>query len=185
MKLTLLRHFEVIEEYQGKYNGHIDIPLSKKGVEDAKKFASTLHDKHFDAIYCSDLLRARQTLAQLNLNAPTTFSPMLREKSWGEHEGMSFEQIEASGILYTTFEEWIAQLGGESYETFYARITNFLTQLAKQPHKHTLIVTHSGVIKTILGKIGNLSLQESFSLNITYGTLIEVQLPNINGDTYV
>ena len=174
MKLTLLRHFEVIEEYQGKYNGHIDIPLSAKGIEEAKKLASTLHNKHFDAIYCSDLQRAKQTLQQLNLNAPTTFTPLLREKSWGKHEGMSFEQIEASGITYTTFEEWIAKLDGESYEAFFKRITFFLNQLHNQKDNNILLVTHSGVIKTILAIINNLSLQESFSLPVGYGDLLEV-----------
>jgi len=37
VKITLVRHSEVIKEYQGKYNGHIDISLSEKGKRDAKK----------------------------------------------------------------------------------------------------------------------------------------------------
>ncbi len=177
MKLVLIRHSEVIEKYQGKYNGHIDIPLSQQGLEDAKALGKTLDAYNFDAIYCSDLLRCRQTLEQLNLSSQTTFTEQLREKSWGKHEGKSFEELEANGLQYTTFSEWIDQLDGESIEQFTKRIqTFFFENLQKKPFDTVLIVTHSGVIKTLLGLTKNLDLEESFSILLPYSSITEILL---------
>ncbi|QOP40267.1 histidine phosphatase family protein [Sulfurimonas marina] len=178
MNLVLVRHSEVLEEYQGKYNGHIDIPLSKKGLEDAKELGEQLQSYDFDAIYCSDLTRTKETLAQFNLPIKPLYSKELREKSWGKHEGMSFEEIEASGIKYTTFSEWIEQLDGESVTEFTDRIENFfLSYLKKQKDlKTVLIVTHSGVIKTLLQILNNQTLEESFSKPIRYSSVTETLL---------
>ncbi|MBA1438347.1 MAG: histidine phosphatase family protein [Epsilonproteobacteria bacterium] len=177
MKLTLIRHGEVTHPYQGRYNGHNNIPLSPRGLQDAKIVGKRLAKYHFDAIYCSDLPRAKQTLQALDLHHPTIFTEQLREKSWGEHEGMSFEQIEASGIKYTTFLEWIEQLGGERIEDFQARVANFFyNYLPQQNHQSVLIVTHAGVIKTLLALQKNLTLEESFALKLEYGEMINLTL---------
>ncbi|MDH4944819.1 histidine phosphatase family protein [Sulfurimonas sp. C5] len=177
MKLVLIRHSEVIEKYQGKYNGHIDIPLSKQGLEDAKALGNKLSSYNFDAIYCSDLKRCRQTLEQLNIPQKATFTNKLREKSWGRHEGLSFNEIEASGITYTTFHEWIEQLDGEEVSHFTQRVEEFFFEdLQKESLNTVLIITHSGVIKTLLGRTKNLDLEESFSIVLPYSSVTEILL---------
>ncbi|WP_304545091.1 histidine phosphatase family protein [Sulfurimonas microaerophilic] len=178
MNLVLVRHSEVLEEYQGKYNGHIDIPLSKKGLEDAKALGRQLQHYNFDAVYCSDLTRAKETLAQFALPLKPLYTKELREKSWGKHEGMSFEEIEASGIKYTTFSEWVEQLDGERVTEFTDRIENFFLSYLKEQKdlKTVLIVTHSGVIKTLLQIINAQTLEESFSKPIRYSSVTEILL---------
>ena len=52
MKITLVRHAEVLESHQGKYNGHIDISLSENGRLQAIELAHKLKDEDFDSIYC-------------------------------------------------------------------------------------------------------------------------------------
>lgn len=177
MKLILIRHSEVIEEYQGKYNGHIDIPLSRQGIKDAQELGKHLISYNFDAIYCSDLKRCRETLEQLNIPLKATFTDKLREKSWGKHEGLSFNEIEASGITYTDFHEWIEQLDGEKISHFIHRIEKFFFEdLQKEPLNTVLIITHSGVIKTLLGLTKNLDLEESFSIQLPYSSVTEILL---------
>lgn len=93
MKITLVRHCEVDEKYLGCYNGHIDISLSDKGYIQAKDLAQKLKDENFDAVYCSDLLRAKESLKYFkNLNN-AVYTDQLREKSWGEDEGKTYDQI--------------------------------------------------------------------------------------------
>lgn len=177
MKLILVRHSEVIEEYRGKYNGHIDIPLSKKGIVDAKELGKKLQNYNFDAIYCSDLTRAKETLEQFKLSIQPIYTEQLREKSWGKHEGMSFKEIEASGLKYTTFDKWIKQLDGESLEEFNLRIKDFFfNYLQHKQYETLLIVTHSGVIKTLLGLKYQEDLMTSFSHNIPYSSITKVVL---------
>lgn len=171
MNITFIRHTEVIKEYQHKYNGHIDIPLSQKGLADAKKLAQKI-TQNFDITFCSDLKRTKQTLKHFTNITNICYTKELREKSWGKHEGMSFEQIEKTGIKYTTFLKWINSLDGESYEDFKIRIKNFFDDLQKQNYKNVLIVTHSGVIKMFLHIYKNIPLEEAFSYKLNYGDTI-------------
>ena len=177
MTLTLIRHAQVEKRYQGRYNGHIDISLSKEGLASAKDLAKELQAQNFDKVYCSTLKRARETLKTFNLNLPTIFSKEIREKSWGIHEGKSFQEIEKMGIKYKNFEQWIADLDGEDSELYKRRIAHyFYDVIAKDKAKNILVITHAGVIKTLLSIVENLSLEEAFSKEISYASQIKISI---------
>jgi len=61
MNLYLIRHAELESKYLGRYIGSTDARLSSKGKEQAKKLARFLKDVPLDAIYVSQLKRAKQT----------------------------------------------------------------------------------------------------------------------------
>ena len=65
MMITLVRHGEVEKAYQHCYNGHNDIGLSKRGRNEAEKLALFFKEIEFNAVYCSDLKRCRETLAPI------------------------------------------------------------------------------------------------------------------------
>ncbi len=178
MTLTLVRHAEVIKRYQHCYNGHIDIALSKKGFEDAKALGEKLKELHFDAIYCSDLLRAKQTLQAFNrTEQDIIYTKELREKSWGKHEGMSFDEIIATGLKYQSFEQWLEVLDGEDVISYISRIRAYLySVIAKTQKENILIVTHAGVIKTMLHITHNIPLQEAFAKKLPYSSTFEITL---------
>ena len=177
MTITLIRHAQVEKKYQGRYNGHIDIALSKEGVASAKKLAKELQAENFDKVYCSDLQRARETLEAFALKLPTIYSQELREKSWGIHEGKSFEEIQAMGIKYKNFEQWVNDLDGEDAELYKERIKNYFYEvIAKDKADNILVVTHAGVIKTFLSIIRNLSLDEAFSMKLEYTDYIKLNI---------
>jgi len=177
MKITLIRHAEVVEEYRGKYNGHIDIGLSQNGKLQAKEVVKKLQNREFDRVYCSDLLRAKETLLAFNLTCERTFTPHLREKSWGVHEGMSFEEIEASGIKYRDFNQWIEALDGEDIQTYIKRVKEyFFETILQESANQVLVITHAGVIKTLLSLIKHISLEEAFSIALPYSSFISLEL---------
>lgn len=177
MRITLVRHGEVIEEYQGKYNGHIDIPLSKNGLTQAKELGKKLKNTNFDKVYCSDLLRAKQTLEQFGLNQEIVYSKELREKSWGIHEGKSFQEIEKEGIKYDSFEQWLNALDGEDIYLYKERIKKyFYENIFKNNTENILIVTHAGVIKTLFSILYNYSLEEAFSIKLPYSSYKTITL---------
>lgn len=176
MNLTLIRHGSVEEKYLGCYNGHIDIDLSEQGFLDAKELSSQIDTKEYDSIYCSDLKRAKQTSKALPLGN-VTYTKELREKSWGKHEGKSFDEI---GIEYGNFLQYIDALGGEPIEEFTSRIKDFFyNYLPKQKKDNILIITHSGVIKTLLSLHENISLEDAFSKTIPYLSITRIKLENI------
>ena len=173
MKIILVRHSEVIKEYQGKYNGHIDISLSQKGKEDAKELAKKLQNIMFDKIYCSDLLRAKETLEAFECTITPTYTKELREKSWGRHEGKSFQEIQAEGIEYENFEQWISSLDGESFSSYKQKIQEYFYEtIFKEDMQNILVVTHSGVIKTLLSITKNIPLEEAFATKLPYSSYI-------------
>ena len=172
MKITLVRHSEVDEKYHKRYNGHIDIGLSRKGKEEAAALAAIFKEEEFDAVYCSDLLRSRETITPFRQSGDAIFTPLLREKSWGKHEGMSFDEIIAAGeIHYENFPQWIKALDGEAYETYIKRIKEFfLEYLLSQNVNTVLVVTHAGVIRVLMALVQDLSLEEAFCIDVPYAS---------------
>jgi len=63
-KLILIRHGESIWNKANEFTGWVDIPLSRKGIKEAKNAGKLLKKANikFDIIYTSELTRAHQTL---------------------------------------------------------------------------------------------------------------------------
>ncbi len=176
MIITLVRHGEIDNNYLGCYNGHIDISLSEKGHQEAALVAAQLERTRFDAVYCSDLIRARQTLHPFSLNVAPHFTDQLREKSWGKHEGMTYDAINArDGLSYKHFEQWINALDGEPYDAYIARIRRFFLEfLPSQPYDSVLVMTHAGVIRVLYAIILELSLEKAFGLSFPYAAFTTI-----------
>lgn len=174
MKITLLRHTEVDEAYHKCYNGHIDIGLSLKGEEQAQLLAQEFEEKSFDLVYCSDLKRTKDTLSPFTQKTQALYTNKLREKSWGKHEGKTFDTIIAEGeIEYENFIQWINALDGEDYEVYIKRIKEFFLEfLVKQKAQNILVVTHAGVIRVLISLVKGISLEEVFSLDVGYGAYL-------------
>ena len=70
MRLITVRHGQSIANSKGIKQGNrdewIDTPLTKKGIEQARKVAEKLKDEDINIIYSSDLKRARQTAEEIN-----------------------------------------------------------------------------------------------------------------------
>jgi len=90
-ELLLVRHGETDWNAAGRLQGHTDRPLSDYGREQARRLAEELVGEEFDAIYASDLARARETaeIVGAQLDLPVVLDPDLREKNWGTWEGLT------------------------------------------------------------------------------------------------
>lgn len=168
MRVTLVRHAEVQERYKNCYNGHNDIGLSKDGEIQAKEVAKKLDTMKFDAVFCSDLRRTEESIKHSAHVENAIFTERLREKSWGKHEGLSFDEIIAQGeIEYIDFLQWIEALDGEPYKEYIKRVEefflNFLPSLEKE---NILVVTHAGVIRVLMSIVKKISLEEAFSISV-------------------
>ena len=170
MKLTLVRHAEVDEAYKNCYNGHNNIGLSKIGEAQAKEMCELLDFLKFDAIFCSDTLRAKESIKHSLHVENIIYTDKLREKSWGKHEGMKFDDIIAQNeIKYENFLQWIKALDGEDYEEYIERVrVFFLEYLPSLKKNNILVITHAGVIRVFLSIIHKISLQEAFSIKVQH-----------------
>ena len=173
MRVTLIRHGAVEERYAGCYNGHLDIALSESGREEARQLAERFAPEHFDAVWCSDLKRARQTLEPFALDVTPHYSEALREKSWGRHEGRRYGEIVAEeGVGYESFGQWLEVLDGEPWESYLERLRSFFETLFTQPHENVLVVTHAGVIRGLFVLFGGMGLEEAFGTPLPHGSYV-------------
>ncbi len=132
-ELLLVRHGETDWNAAGRLQGHTDRPLSDYGREQARRLAEELAGEEFDAIYASDLARARETaeIVGVQLQLPVVLDPDLGEKNWGTWEGL------------TSTERLEIELVGESTEEHQRRMLAALGRIAaKHPDGRVLVVTH-------------------------------------------
>jgi len=174
MRITLIRHAEVDERYKNCYNGHNEIGLSDAGDSQAKALAQKLNQVDFDAVFCSDLRRAKESIKYSSHAKDVIYTDKLREKSWGKHEGLSFDEIIAEGeIEYVDFLQWIKTLDGEPYEEYVKRVEEFFLHfLPSLKKENILVVTHAGVIRVLMSIVKDITLEEAFSIGVENGSFI-------------
>lgn len=139
-ELLLVRHGETDWNAAGRLQGHTDRPLSDYGREQARRLADELAGEALDAIYASDLTRARETaeIVAERLRLPVALDPDLREKDWGNWEGL------------TSTERFGVELVGESTEQHQRRMLRALGRIAaKYPYGRVLVVTHGGSMRRV------------------------------------
>jgi probable phosphoglycerate mutase len=138
--LLLVRHGETDWNADGRLQGHTDRPLSEFGRRQARQLAEELADEELDAIYASDLSRARETaqVVGARLGLAAVLDPDLREKDWGTWEGL------------TAVEREQVELAGESTEAHKDRVLGALKRIAERhPGGRVLVVTHGGSMRRV------------------------------------
>ena len=138
--LLLVRHGETDWNADGRLQGQTDRPLSDFGRRQARKLAGELADEELEAIYASDLVRARETaqIAGERLGLRVVLDPDLREKDWGTWEGL------------TAVERDQVEFVGESTEEHQERILRALRRISERhPTGRVLVVTHGGSMRRV------------------------------------
>lgn len=99
VKLVLVRHGESVWNLENKFTGWTDVPLSEKGIEEAKNAGKLLKEKgyQFDMAFTSVLTRANQTLAYILKEMDTMDLPVqkdwhLNERHYGALQGLNKDE---------------------------------------------------------------------------------------------
>jgi broad specificity phosphatase PhoE len=95
MKIILIRHGESEANAQGIMQGQkVDKSLSKLGREQATKLAKRLKNEKIEAIYSSDLKRAKETAEEINKfhNVKIKLDKRLREKDHDKEHHKEHEE---------------------------------------------------------------------------------------------
>ncbi|HJU36658.1 MAG TPA: histidine phosphatase family protein [Gaiellaceae bacterium] len=139
--LLLVRHGETDWNADGRLQGQTDRPLSDFGRRQAQQLADELADEELEAIYSSDLSRARETaeIVGERLGLPVVLDPELREKDWGTWEGL------------TAVERDRVEFVGESTDAHQERMLRALRRIAANHSAgdRVLVVTHGGSMRRV------------------------------------
>lgn len=172
MKILLIRHGETEWNKTGRPQGQLDIPLNIFGVQQAHTCAKHLSNFDIHSIYSSPLSRAYQT-AQIIASKKSLVvntDDSLKEIDLGSWQGMKWSEIRAkySGLL-NEFEkagDLSYIYGGESFQDVQKRAMKFISKFEKDSDKTVMIVTHGGLIKTIVCSILGLELSKRKNFDI-------------------
>ena len=125
MEIVLIRHGE--PEWVRDGLNVDNPPLTPRGRAQARAMAEYLRDEHFDEVFCSPMVRARETAAPLFevLGRPENIDPWLEEirnPVWhGTPEEKSIEAFRSQNARPST-ERWNGIEGGEPPREFVERI---------------------------------------------------------------
>jgi len=179
MKLLLVRHGETIENALRLIQGHLGGSLSRKGQGHAEKLAEQLKHVELGAIYSSDLNRTRQTAEIIirHHKVPVTFTPLLRERNFGELQGKPIYLIDLWS-LKTGKNRWLIEpKGGETIAEFQSRIKSFLSRLSKiKTRKPVLIVSHRGTMRMIMAIAKGIDPVEAMAIPMGHGEVLTLEL---------
>jgi 2,3-bisphosphoglycerate-dependent phosphoglycerate mutase len=155
-RILAIRHGQTAWNADARIQGHTDIGLDAVGQWQAERLAAALAGEELHAVYSSDLSRARQTAAPLAERAglELRLDAGLRERAFGEFEGLSFAQIEQrwpdQAARWRRRDPDFGARGGETLAAFYRRSIEAITRLVA-PHlgQAVAIVTHGGVLDSL------------------------------------
>jgi probable phosphoglycerate mutase len=155
-RLLLVRHGESVWNAAGRIQGQQCAGLSERGLVQASLVGAALAEAHPQArVVVSDLLRCQQTAHPLldALAAEPVSDPGLRERSFGDWEGLTRAEVERRDPDRWT--RWCAaggealgEVGGETDAVFLARIEPVLRRLLATTAEGgvTVAVSHGGTI---------------------------------------
>ncbi|ROQ40936.1 putative phosphoglycerate mutase [Frondihabitans sp. PhB188] len=150
-RLYLVRHGETDWNAARRIQGSTDIPLNDRGRSQAAAAAELLARRRFDAVVASPLSRAFETGAiiasRLGLDEPAV-DPQVVERSYGQAEGLTFEEVEAR------FPDGVAVPGRESRTAVLQRVEAALLAIAEErPGQSVVVATHGAVIRGIVNHV--------------------------------
>src|SRR5258708_3541870 len=92
--LVLVRHGESQWNLENRFTGWVDIPLSPKGIEEARQAGEKLRGMHFDKGFTSVLQRAISTMDIIlevigQKDLPVERDQALNERHYGDLQGLN------------------------------------------------------------------------------------------------
>jgi 2,3-bisphosphoglycerate-dependent phosphoglycerate mutase len=152
--ILLARHGESDWNHTKRWQGFADRPLTELGLAQAERLADRLDETELDAVWSSDLKRARDTAEVVarrkGLEVQTT--PELREVDVGSWSGLT--RAEAEARFPEGYARWI-QGGegwedGETYSQLGERVVRAILAIAAAHEGgRVLVVAHGGTIRAI------------------------------------
>ena len=190
-RLVLLRHGESQWNLENRFTGWVDVPLSSRGIQEAKNAGEKLRPYRFDRAFTSVLQRANETL-RLALEVigqtaiPTERDKALNERMYGELQGLNKAET-AKKYGDDQVKIWrrsydVRPPGGESLKDTAERVLPYYEKAIK-PHVRSgetiLVAAHGNSLRALVMELEQLTKEQVLELNIPTGAPLLYELdPN-------
>ena len=159
-RIYLIRHGQAEGNLYRIAQGHEDGKLTRLGWEQVRALARRFEDIHVDAVYSSDLYRARATASAIYIpkGLPLIQDKALREAFLGDWEGRPWGQIyREEPEQLTNFSmnpgRWRAK-NGETALQAQQRLEEAVRRIGRENEGRTIaIASHGYAIRMLLGKL--------------------------------
>jgi len=190
--IYLVRHGETVANVSGVVVGQTDSSLTENGLRQIEETAEILKDIHFDAVFSSDLLRAKRTAEVIAKEKALTIatSEALRERFYGIHEGSSKEAfVKATQHVWDAFralsdEEkrtFVLPDGMETNHSMMERFIPYIREIAVAfPGKNVLVVTHGSIMRNFLIHIGYMQKSVGQQIEISNGAYFKIMSDGVD-----
>jgi len=179
--LLLVRHADVGPDYHGRLLGATDVPATAAGLTELERLRPLLREERPAGCLVSPLLRCRQSLAVLaaglGCSAVSQVEPLLREIDFGGYELHRFEELAAAdpGLAARWQRPDFAFPGGESLREFQDRMDELIHLVQDLSPERLLLVTHGGVIRSLLCRLLGMNPTDILSVAPRYGALARIE----------
>jgi len=189
-KLVLIRHGESQWNLENRFTGWVDVPLSPKGIEEAKAAGKKLAGFKFDRAFSSVLARANETLRLVLEGIGQTGIPIekdkaLNERMYGELQGLNKAETakkfgdEQVKIWRRSYD--VRPPGGESLKDTAERVLPYYDSRIK-PYvlqgETILIAAHGNSLRALVMQLEQLTREQVLELNIPTGAPLLYELDN-------
>jgi probable phosphoglycerate mutase len=129
-----------------------DVPLSPRGLEQARRLAARLSGERVVRILSSDFARAVMTAEQVRdaTGAQITLDPLLQERSFGDLRGTPYAELRQD-----PFAPDFVPPGGESWQALHERVDRAWEQIRRalaQQDGDLVVVTHGLVCRSLVSR---------------------------------
>ena len=159
-RFGLIRHAQTRWNREKRIQGQSDSPLTSDGECQAVHWGRLLEPFGWDRILTSDTGRAQATAEYINtiLKISLTTDRRLREQNWGQWAGKTIADLKADHPSELKAQEdagWaFCPPGGEDRLRVWQRSHKALLEAsARWPGTKILVVTHEGVIKSLIYRL--------------------------------
>jgi len=184
-RIYLVRHGEVAGNVGEKptFVGWNDLPLNAKGEKQAEAVAEFLRSETLDAIYSSDLQRAKNTAEAIATPHGLTVrvDADLREVNYGAWEGLGEIELQREYSLQWQARQndpWnVAAVEGESYQQMWTRFLPKWNQMVENHAGETVVlVAHNGLIRMLLCFLLGAPFENFKRIQVSNGSVSRLQI---------
>ena len=177
MNLYVVRHGETIWNVERKVQGVTDIPLTDKGMSEAKELQDLISTLNIDVVISSPLERARETANILiDSTLPINTDDRIKERDWGMNEGALIDTVDTWDCWDVILNTKVQNI--ECIQDFMYRVSSFIEYIKiRYSDKNVLIVTHSAVSRVVHYLLGTIPEDANLSrINIPNLRIIEYKI---------